>query len=57
MITNDCKGCLSYDLDNDDCSMIEVGGICPCSVCLIKGICTDPCIEFAKYGGDTIYED
>jgi len=48
-----CEGCLSYDKERPwvNCSVrgisyIPQGLICPCSTCLLKGICLEICEEF-----------
>jgi len=43
-----CKGCLSYNNSAQKPGCILIGDgegykVCPCSICLIKGICVKPC--------------
>jgi len=48
----DCKGCLSSNYCNLDSRRIDKQGnkiMCPCSICLIKGICKKICYEFRQY--------
>ena len=45
----DCKGCLTEV--NGKCTYLYEnlkGGICPCTECLVKGMCHEMCDEF-KY--------
>ena len=50
---DDCEGCRSYDSRTKRCSarMIEIISnsehTCPCSVCLIKSMCNNPCSPFS----------
>jgi len=43
-----CKGCKTYNINGQKCYYkIYYKSIdCPCSTCLIKGICDTPCEEF-----------
>ncbi len=50
-----CKGCKSYwnIYKNElNCSVdpIKDNKQCPCTVCLIKGMCRESCEEFREYG-------
>lgn len=48
-----CKGCRLYEnIDEDNKCRIphkKNGHICPCSICLVKGVCEDVCDLIAKY--------
>jgi len=49
-----CRGCADYDLDEDSCradiSLEFFNKLqCPCSICLIKSMCDDPCEPFTDY--------
>lgn len=51
-----CKGCRSYSqmVEKPSCSIrripyIPEGLVCPCSICLVKGMCNKPCEEFIKF--------
>ena len=44
-----CKGCLNYNIDNINCDLFEAPGICPCSICLIKGMCRNACVQYENY--------
>jgi len=54
-----CQGCKSYIISDDKQGVITVchiphkrnGNICPCSVCLIKSMCTKHCDKFGLYAG------
>lgn len=45
-----CKGCYSYYLRNyrHHCSYLRYNpnAECPCSICIIKVMCTTPCSDF-----------
>jgi len=48
----DCKGCLGSNYCNLNSRHIDDQGnenICPCSTCLIKGICEVVCYDFRQY--------
>ena len=47
-IREDCKGCRSYfEGTPDKCSVIvPIKFPCPCSTCLVKGVCKQACDEF-----------
>lgn len=49
MNTNDCdcEGCL--DLRNGSCNWFEETLICPCSICIIKVMCKNPCDLLDKH--------
>jgi len=44
-----CKGCYSFN-EIKACmySSPEISKNCPCTVCLIKGVCDHPCEEYIK---------
>jgi len=50
-----CTGCNNYINDDDDTCNICIrpindrGEICPCSLCLIKSMCSQSCEEFRNY--------
>lgn len=52
---NKCKGCRTYDANFEDgCTLgfsprISEGEECPCSVCLIKGICVISCNDLVTF--------
>jgi hypothetical protein len=55
-ISNDCKGCLYISPSDGIICKIHsselfknVTEVCPCSNCLIKGICKDACKLFINY--------
>lgn len=53
-----CTGCASYKLALEfECTCNiphkKDGHVCPCSECLIKGVCEDVCETVLKYKGDT----
>jgi hypothetical protein len=46
-----CRGCVAYTKEiglscNGD---MNKDNVCPCSDCLIKGMCTDECPEYSKF--------
>lgn len=41
MKRKDCEGCVIIDKNN--CSWFEESLTCPCSICLIKVMCTHTC--------------
>jgi hypothetical protein len=45
---DNCKGCKTYNLNHNKCyyQIYNKSVKCPCSTCLIKGICDTPCEEF-----------
>jgi len=47
MKKNNCKGCLRNK--KRDCFLSDKDKDCPCSICLLKGICTDVCHNFLDY--------
>lgn len=55
-----CKGCRSYNANHEPCCSIESilylpeDKICPCSTCLVKGICDQPCLDYTIYSGKFI---
>lgn len=50
-----CKGCLSLRW-NCYC-MGYVGKLkCPCAICLIKIVCTDPCDDFKSFSSEHMKE-
>lgn len=44
-----CKGCHSYEFHELDCELLDVSEHCPCSICLIKGMCYTACDEYQTY--------
>jgi hypothetical protein len=42
-----CKGCILYKV----CRIFQYDRECPCSICLVKGICQRDCTEFVKFKG------
>jgi len=51
-----CEGCLSYSkvIGKPRCSLKRISYIreeltCPCSICLVKGVCNTDCEEFIKF--------
>jgi len=54
-MNHECKGCLSYNepMEILNCSLQNVsipkGVSCPCSICLIKGICRCECEDFVIF--------
>jgi hypothetical protein len=52
-----CKGCLTYETYLEDLSPTiacviphkKDGKVCPCSTCLIKGVCQDSCERLRDY--------
>lgn len=56
---HDCNGCLS---DGRACEFLsEYDGYdineCPCRICLIKGVCNDPCEDYEKFSLVKIDDD
>ena len=55
-----CKGCLSYNSNHEPCCSIHripdfpEDRMCPCSTCLVKGICNKPCLDYTIYAGKFI---
>lgn len=52
MREDECKGCVDYDKN----CLISGRVDCPCSLCLIKGICTDTCEAFDERVKDIKYK-
>jgi len=58
-----CEGCNSYIVssNNGDIKTIcqaphkKNGHICPCSICLVKGMCISTCDKFVSYLGNDKY--
>lgn len=56
-MSNECKGCLSFrshrSLGNQcgDEAILHLSETeqCPCSICLVKVLCTNGCKEFQEY--------
>jgi len=54
-MNHQCKGCQSFDvrLQEPVCSLQyryeSIPNRCPCSICLIKGICKCECKEFVDF--------
>jgi len=52
-----CKGCMTYNIDNTPCPSIKNVHyipdtlLCPCSTCILKVICVEPCEDFMDYIG------
>jgi hypothetical protein len=50
-----CMGCRAFiSIVNNETKICPAphkikGGHCPCSSCLIKGMCTNACIKFTNY--------
>ena len=51
-----CIGCRSYGkiIEGPNCSLRRIpylpeGTVCPCSICIVKGICIDSCQEFKDF--------
>lgn len=49
LIKKICKGCSSYGYIEECLFASMANDICPCSTCLIKGICNTTCNEFDEY--------
>lgn len=54
MEINDCKGCIDYDSSRivycDLGVCVHYGNVqCPCSICLVKGMCETECDKFIHY--------
>lgn len=50
--TQDCRGCVSYIHTNDSCfysTSDPAYRICPCSICIVKVMCTKACKEFIEF--------
>ncbi len=45
----ECKGCKSNDVEGCYNTPFEKHSICPCSICLIKGMCSVPCGEYIEH--------
>ncbi len=48
-----CEGCRSYE-DDSGCGRnlqtdISDLCLCPCIICLVKGVCVTPCDDYWKY--------
>ena len=58
-----CKGCKTYIVSDDDKITLchaphkKNGHKCPCSTCLIKGMCTTNCDEFILHSGSNRTHD
>lgn len=48
-----CKGCFTYSNCDLQCSIkpITNGIRCPCSTCIIKMMCNEPCDKLHQYRG------
>jgi hypothetical protein len=53
-MSNHCYGCLVYKNGEGDYCVhsvhnTELEGLCPCTTCLIKGVCQKECDEYANW--------
>jgi len=55
-MTNECEGCNTFAITHGKCltkmTMIESGDndlVCPCSICLVKMMCSYPCNELKAF--------
>ncbi len=44
-----CEGCTSLDLGMCLPRVDKKEGICPCTTCLIKMVCSEGCTEYAQF--------
>ena len=51
MNTNNCKGCNLYGVCYGNYVLKYDNSKCPCSLCLMKMICNQRCIEFTRFRG------
>jgi hypothetical protein len=50
MKKKDCEGCLTLDEEVEgDCPWYNEDLICPCSICLIKVMCSTYCNQMKEY--------
>ena len=49
MKIEDCEGCLTLNPNGDKCMWFNKKLICPCSICLIKVMCSTDCKILKKY--------
>ena len=53
LTSHHCKGCITPDdgPDFDGCPYTEynIEGACPCTICVVKTMCGDPCPEYEKW--------
>jgi hypothetical protein len=45
----DCEGCRTKNASGKTCSKFRFNLVCPCSICLIKIMCMEPCDIFDSY--------
>jgi len=45
-----CVGCVFVDFVNND-------GACPCTLCIIKAMCDDPCEKYHSWSDWVVEED
>ena len=54
-----CEGCVTYYVDggNSPCRSVRHMPyipetlLCPCSNCILKAMCSEPCVDFSNYVG------
>lgn len=52
---NNCSGCIDYEeyVDGyEDCMMYNENGSCPCTNCIVKVVCEDPCDKLRAFVAD-----
>ena len=49
MESEKCKGCTIFDNCSTKKYLDEINLVCPCSTCLVKGICNQDCKDFMLF--------
>lgn len=46
-----CKGCFTHTYAHNSCPQRFANRFdkCPCRICLVKGVCDDPCEEYEAF--------